>query len=44
MDRCTPRAAILSHMQLKKIHNTDIIVRGKIHLDTYKFGKLPVSA
>lgn len=40
----TPRAAILSHEQLKKIHNADIIVKGKIHLDTYKFGKLPVSA
>src|SRR4051812_49229853 len=38
----TPRAAILSHRELKKIHNTDVIVRGKIHLDTYKFGKLPV--
>ena len=40
----TPRAAILSHEQLKKIHNADIIVKGKIHLDTYRFGKLPVSA
>src|SRR3954470_1735127 len=38
----TPRVAILSHQELKKIHNTDLIVRGKIHLDTYKFGKLPV--
>ena len=38
----TPRAAILSDQQLKKIHNADIIVKGKIHLDSYKFGKLPV--
>ena len=37
-----PRAAILSDQQLKKIHNADIIVKGKIHLDSYKFGKLPV--
>src|ERR1041384_7625977 len=35
-------AAILSHQELKKIHNADMIVRGKIHLDTYKFGKLPI--
>src|SRR3954462_2164731 len=35
----TPRAAILSHQELKKIHNADMIVRGKINLDTYKFGK-----
>ena len=38
----TPRATILSDQQLKKIHNADIIVKGKIHLDSYKFGKLPV--
>ena len=44
MDKRTPRAAILSHVQLKKIHNADIVFRGKIHLDSYKFGKLPVSA
>src|SRR3954465_13818840 len=35
-----PRAAILTHQKLKKIHSADLIIRGKIHLDTYKFGKL----
>jgi len=27
-----------------KLYNEDVLVKGKIYLETYKFGKLPVSA
>ena len=44
MHTLTPRASYLTTKDLMKLYNEDVLVKGKIYLETYKFGKLPVSA
>ena len=44
MHTLTPRASYLMTKDLMKLYNEDVLVKGKIYLESYKFGKLPVSA
>ena len=44
MHTLTPRASYLTTKDLMKLYNEDVLVKGKIYLESYKFGKLPVSA
>ena len=44
MHTLMPRASYLTTKDLMKLYNEDVFVKGKIYLETYKFGKLPVSA
>ena len=44
MHMLTPRASYLMTKDLMKLYNEDVHVKGKIYLESYKFGKLPVSA
>ena len=43
MHMLTPQS-YLRTKDLMKLYNEDVLVKGKIYLETYKFGKLPVSA
>ena len=42
MHTLTPRASYLTTKDLMKLYNEDMLL--KIYLESYKFGKLPVSA
>ena len=44
MHTVMPRASFLTNKDLIKLYNEDMLVKGKIYLDTYKFRRLPVSA
>mgnify|MGYP005825743305 CR=1 FL=1 len=44
MHTFTPRASYLTTKDLMKLYNEDVLVKGKIYLESYKFGKLSVSA
>ena len=44
MHTLMPRASYLTTKDLMKLYNEDVLVKGKLYLETYKFGKLPVSA
>ena len=44
MHMLTPCASYLMTKDLMKLYNEDVLVKGKIYLESYKFGKLPVSA
>ena len=44
MHMLTPRASYLTTKDLMKLYNEDVLVKGKIYLETYKFGKLLVSS
>ena len=44
MHTLTPCASYLMTKDMMKLYNEDVLVKGKIYLESYKFGKLPVSA
>ena len=44
MHTLTPHASYVTTKDLMKLYNEDVLVKGKIYLEIYKFGKLSVSA